>query len=209
MLLPLFIEMIRSNDVQVDFLKIVDGNAMHPRSLSVIRQVLDYWVKKNGMLHITDVYQSFLILYRYLTNKSILDYGCFIKNGVLLDNTQQNEIISDLLGFANSYTALFLFNSIIITGNHYQLEAPYGVALGSIFEGGICINCNTQKNSLWHETAHLLGADDHYNETKNYQSKGCSDPRNCLMQWDSLKGSIFCSNVLSQLKAKLNRISIA
>lgn len=90
-----------------------------------------------------------------------------------------------------------------------MLEAPYGVALNTVFEGGICLNANINRKSIWHETAHLLGAKDHYDENNKQQSINCTMPGNCFMQWNSLNGDCFCLQSLREIRDHLNKCKIS
>ncbi|MEK7524211.1 MAG: hypothetical protein AAB588_04255 [Patescibacteria group bacterium] len=81
---------------------------------------------------------------------------------------------------------------VIISGTKYHIPFPYGVA-----SGNVCINCCLEKYSIWHETAHLFGASDHYDEVNH--SNTCGDQK-CFMQWDSLKGRHFCKKAISEIR---------
>jgi len=61
-------------------------------------------------------------------------------------------------------------------------------------------------NIIWHETAHLFGAEDHYVKGNEYRMiSECSDPDNCLMQWDPAdKDVVFCSKTLEEIRNYLN-----
>lgn len=185
--------------VDTGFLNIIDGNNSYPDTCDLIGRVLGYWGRQYDPLPTSCIYQSFLILYRHLRAEKIRSYKSFFVNGALLPSNGCQKICNDLIGLAEGNENPAFFNAIIITGRRYRLEAPFGVALNTIFEGGICLNANIEKKSIWHETVHLLGAKDHYDEKNTHLSRNCADPANCLMRWNALNGHHFCKNTIMEI----------
>lgn len=199
------LENLHSNKIDVDFLQIVDGNKLYPSTFNLIGKILKYWSNDYHDLSTVCIYYSFFGLYSYLKQRNIKNFDFINQICNPSSKKQQKQIRDDLINLVESDTKPNFFNSIIITGNLYKLEAPHGVAIGDILEGGICLNSNMHRNSIWHETAHLLGANDHYDKSNHYQSIHCDDSNNCLMQWDSLKGNRFCKNSLTEIYNHLEK----
>jgi len=64
--------------------------------------------------------------------------------------------------------------------------------------GEFCLNRNVERLSIWHETAHLLGADDHYDE-QHQPIRECTLKGRCIMQWISTLDHDFCSFAIKQM----------
>ncbi|PIZ75552.1 hypothetical protein COY05_03640 [Candidatus Peregrinibacteria bacterium CG_4_10_14_0_2_um_filter_38_24] len=80
---------------------------------------------------------------------------------------------------------------VVVSGNKYHISAPHGVAVGNV-----CINRCLEEKSIWHETAHLFGVSDHYDE--NTHETICGDEK-CFMRWNALNGDHFCEKALSEI----------
>ena len=152
----------------------------------LIAEVLKYWHKPKKPLPTIQIYLSFQCIKGYLETGNWKD-SCY------LGKQKSSEIIS-LTGGRKIPPKLF--NSILITGKKYKLEHPYGVfpPRCTIDVGGICINRCTAKQSICHETVHLLGANDHYYEKHN--PKNCQSPSDCYMHTILLKETAFATIVL-------------
>lgn len=177
--------------INTSFLEKIDGNKDYHATYLLIEKILNYWDK----LPTQSIHQSFFLLRASMQGEDIERYSFkyFCNN---------SKIHSELIDLTNSkIIPPAFFNAIIITGKKYKLEIPFGVASGEINEGGICINCNTSKESIWHETAHLLGADDHYGKT----AYKCKNPTDCFMQYNATQGSCFCSESVKEIEKCLRK----
>lgn len=71
--------------------------------------------------------------------------------------------------------------------------------------GRYAVVIKSYKNIVWHEVAHLFGADDHYieNDTSKMKEK-CPDKVSCIMQYDpGDKPCSFCSTSLKEISNKM------
>lgn len=87
------------------------------------------------------------------------------------------------------------FKIVVISGHKYDIPDLYGVA---IHKGNVCINRCLKRESIWHETAHLFGADDHYDKNDKNHPTTCGDKK-CLMQWDARGGNHFCKKAIEEI----------
>lgn len=72
------------------------------------------------------------------------------------EDTSIYEILGE--GLKTKYS--FKNSKIVVVRDYkYRTFNPYGDA---ICGGNICINRSLKKYSIWHETAHLFGASNHY-----------------------------------------------
>lgn len=101
---------LRKNEIDVDFLNLINGNESYPQTHLLINKVLDYWNKDFGELLIRDVYQSFLLLLRFLNNESIENYGHF----EFLPPDKWQETSSEIIGLIEERVSPQFYNSIII-----------------------------------------------------------------------------------------------
>ena len=85
--------------------------------------------------------------------------------------------------------------AIIIIGDMKTINL-YGDAKG------ICaVITNDNPKNIWHETAHVFGANDHYEEDKS-PSLYCTS-NNCLMRYDNLDGEL-CDASIEEVKSYIN-----
>jgi hypothetical protein len=68
--------------------------------------------------------------------------------------------------------------------------------------GRYAVVLRSYKNIIWHEAAHLFGADDHYIENSRYKMKEkCSAHESCSMQFDpGDKQCYFCSTAVEEIR---------
>ncbi|MGP4107951.1 hypothetical protein [Virgibacillus sp. L01] len=66
------------------------------------------------------------------------------------------------------------------------------------------ISCTQEKN-IWHEVAHLIGANDHYDNNTNNALDICMDD-NCIMRYGIVKG-VFCERTINEIKSHLENIN--
>jgi hypothetical protein len=72
------------------------------------------------------------------------------------------------------------------------------------FKGQFCFLVKNYKNILWHEAAHLFGADDHYREDNQGARPECEHPDFCIMQWDPAgKPCAFCDQSKREIQKYL------
>lgn len=182
------LQFLRNHCIDTSKLEVINGNDMYGETKILIKRVLDCWYKPPNALPTSNIYCSFLLLESYLESGNWRD-KCFFGEDKCKDIIKLAEDIKESPKF---------FNSIILTGNIYKLEWPYGVSTDYNEKGNICIIRNVSKMSIWHETAHLLGAHDHYDNNQK-PKKECKDPENCLMGWNKLQGN-FCDKSLEEMK---------
>ena len=69
---------------------------------------------------------------------------------------------------------------------------------------------NPYKNIVWHEVAHLFGAEDHYNCTnKTERAPQCTagEEEECIMQYDpGTKQCLFCSGALQEIRSGMSKM---
>jgi|GEM_PF-4466471 len=192
---------LKKKGIDVANIEVIDGNKLK-ESYDKIKYLIEYWNNNLPYLQLDHIQVSMQIC------NDVSQYngkvGC---NFWLIDeisNKQRvftKEEVSNIIGF--KVPMVQFDKSIVVVGNKYDLgQGRYGVA----HRGGVlCINKFLEKKSIWHETAHLLGADDHYCEDEHEKViKRCGDygkkKKVCLMQWDSLKGADFCIESLKDIK---------
>lgn len=193
---------LQAYNLDTTFLEVIDGNEQHPCTYRTIGRILQYLGKTHSVLSIPDVYQSFKILDRCLINRDIREVSCFLS---ARSPSEADRTVDALTSLVVADTEPEFFNTVLITGNKYLLEYPNGTYYGDTIEGGICINANLHKKSIWHETAHILGAEDHYTGHTTCKSVNCSDVAQCLMQWNALYGSCFCDIAIEEMRRTLEK----
>src|SRR5690606_28672220 len=67
---------------------------------------------------------------------------------------------------------------------------------GEAMPGFVAVIKELNEKNIWHEIAHLFGAEDHYEPTT--RSDSCDEP-NCIMQYGKTEGD-FCSRTISEIK---------
>ncbi len=183
---------IQRLNIDTSKLSVIDGNNCYTETYNAIGKIIDDF---GPNLDTSKIY-----LYLYFLNdcgRNKQDKMCY---GL---NDKELQYLKKEFG-GNDYKGT-LFNSIIIAGANIQLNSSYGEAMWNIIEGGLCINVNVAKKSIWHEVAHLLGADDHYDKDTKKPKKICTDHLNCLMQWNSTQGKHFCSKSIAEIKGTVNK----
>ncbi len=199
-----FLDVLEEKGVAVNTIKLQDGNKLYPSTHKLIREIMDFWYKRSltGKMPVQELHCSFYFLKKYL-NHELKDL-----EPLILDCFPDSEAIrSSLISFLVSEKIQpAFFNSVLITGDLYNLEYPFGVEFHKdSISGRICINANLEKKSIWHETAHMLGADDHYVRETETETEECICPtgKNCLMAWDSLDMN-FCQHSICEMQKYLN-----
>ncbi|MBP1949349.1 hypothetical protein [Virgibacillus litoralis] len=86
-----------------------------------------------------------------------------------------------------------------IIGEELPTENQWGDATDFI----AVISCTLEKN-IWHEIAHLIGANDHYDNNTQKALDICMD-ENCIMQHGKDEG-VFCNRVIDEIKKHLKNI---
>lgn len=74
---------------------------------------------------------------------------------------------------------------------------------GEAIEGFISVIKNPLEKNIWHEVAHLFGANDHYNITTK---DGTCSEQNCIMQYGKSEG-VFCSETIIEINSYLDFLS--
>ena len=174
------------------FLEPENGNAKYPESRDIILRVMDCVVQHNPSrrLEYEDLRVSLREMSNYLSGDTTRDFNAFLPHGLW----DPLESIARTVDFKPEF-----YVSILLTGQRYDLDFPYGVATVG---GGFCLNRNVEKLSIWHETAHLLGVDDHYDD-QHQPIQECTLKHRCIMQWISTLGSDFCSHAIEEMSAFL------
>lgn len=165
-----------------------DGNANYPESRDLILKVMDCVAKHNpsNRLVYEDLRVSLREMSNYLTGETDRDFALFLPDLLWAPL----ERIVRTVDFKPEF-----YVSILLTGKRYDLEFPYGVAT---MGGKFCLNRNVERLSIWHETAHLLGANDHYDE-QHQPIRECTLKGKCIMQWNSTLGYDFCSLAIEEM----------
>lgn len=109
-----------------------------------------------------------------------------------------------LVGFQTSHPS----HRVIVFGERLNTQNPYGDALPPL----VAAISKMDPKVIWHETAHLLGALDHYDcdspdiyqPSLGYYSKSpitnCTNPQKCIMQWNATRGDYFCDEAIQEIK---------
>jgi len=165
-----------------------NGNANYPESRDLILRVMDCVAKHNRSkrLEYEDLRVTLREMSNYLSGDTTRDFALFLRDGLW----DPIERIARTVDFEPEF-----YVSILLTGQRYDLHFPYGVAT---MGGAFCLNRNVERLSIWHETAHLLGADDHYDK-QHQPIRECTLKERCIMQWISTLGHDFCSFAIKQM----------
>jgi hypothetical protein len=64
-----------------------------------------------------------------------------------------------------------------------------------------------EKMNIWHEVAHLLGAEDHYDSMdENHKALPiCGDPDKCIMTWGKEEG-VLCEATLAEIRSSIRTL---
>lgn len=89
---------------------------------------------------------------------------------------------------------------VIVSDNSVRVILGHNGAHGVSY-GRFAFLIEDYKNILWHEAAHLIGADDHYCKKDVYRAKPkCQNPDLCIMQWNpSDKPCSFCEQSIREI----------
>lgn len=88
-------------------------------------------------------------------------------------------------------------HKFIFLGEQLVTEYPWGDAI----VGFITVISYLEEKVIWHEVAHLIGAEDHYNRNTSFHEplEICSDSARCIMTWGKTEG-ILCSVSKHEIK---------
>lgn len=89
--------------------------------------------------------------------------------------------------------------SMVFVGENLATKNPWGDAWGSM-----CVIRKVEKAVIWHEIAHLLGAEDHYSES--YLATENCKKEDCLMRYGILEGD-FCHQTIIEIKKLMMEIT--
>lgn len=80
------------------------------------------------------------------------------------------------------------------------VPGAHGVRMISERGNGMVLCIKGYKKIIWHETAHLLGATDHYNPNSDSHetTQDCLNPDDCVMQWNP--GDTFCEKCIEEIR---------
>lgn len=87
---------------------------------------------------------------------------------------------------------------IVIIGENLPTQNPWGDA-----QGAVCVIKKVEKAVVWHEIAHLMGAEDHY--TQNHGPTDSCKRNDCLMRYGILAGD-FCEQAIDEIKKSMTTI---
>lgn len=113
------------------------------------------------------------------------------KRGPLLDN------------FSFQYSVNEAFNEkkkVVIIGENFRTVAPWGDAWEII-----AIISTIYKVAIWHEVAHLLGADDYYDYDTKAKVDNCKLEK-CIMQYGCCSFE-FCDQAVLEINERLFTVS--
>lgn len=115
------------------------------------------------------------------------------KAGALLDNQdfilELNCYLGELSNYRNTQNYKFIF-----IGEQLNIQNEWGEA-----NNWIAVITNLEEKVIWHEIAHLLGANDHYSPETLATSDICSNPLHCIMTFGILTGEL-CSESLREIR---------
>ena len=88
----------------------------------------------------------------------------------------------------------------IIIGENLPTQNKWGDAITDLFT----VIKNISEKNIWHEVAHIIGAEDHYDcDTQKAINNCMSD--NCIMQFGKANG-IFCECSINEIKGYLKKL---
>lgn len=115
----------------------------------------------------------------------------------IINKAKEPLIHSDELMLAlNEY---YPSERFVILGDELHTENKWGEARGDFFA---VIKYLNEKN-IWHEIAHLIGAEDHYDNDTHCATNNCLD-NNCIMQYGKTDG-VLCKCAIDEIKVFLNK----
>lgn len=119
----------------------------------------------------------------------------FTGTGPLSENCLISAIMNKIENFDyTTRTIIVLPTSNIVFRN---FPGAHGVCMGEKF----VVLSRVYRNIIWHETAHLFGAEDHYQKQKpTFMKDICTEKEVCVMQWDpGNKDVIFCTRSIQEM----------
>jgi hypothetical protein len=176
----------------------------YPLTKELIGKIIKHWYDKesNPTERLYKIYCSFTYLAQYLRGENIESADkLYMAWNIAEDDSVCKQLISYI---EDIQTPPIFFHTVIIIEESYELVHLYGDAyLSTANSPGFCMNKNMAQKSIWHETAHVLGANDHYDENTKLPLSICTESHKCFMQWDAVKGSCFCSKSIEEINQYL------
>jgi hypothetical protein len=187
-----------TNDMGVE---VADGNEESPATSSLLREAMLILRRDDGSCPFDDGLEELVQMAtrhcdRSKPRRDKADLSLDRRRMVALwDERGTREIASSLSD------RVFVVSDKRVTSITGKGEA-HGTARGQL-----CFLVRDYKNILWHEAAHLFGAEDHYDEHNHEPTRGCMDwshPRrewSCIMQWDpGKKDCWFCPRAIKEIQ---------
>lgn len=117
-------------------------------------------------------------------------------NALVLNDNFLMEVNDCLLETSNNIN-IHKYKFVFI-GEQLKTKNPWGDEIGYI-----AVIKKVKEKVIWHEIAHLLGAEEHYNDDATHTtSEICSDPSNCIMTYGKLEGEP-CYKSLQEIRKAL------
>lgn len=152
----------------------VDGNKEFPATTDLLREALRKLRRADGSCPFDNGFRRFVDMAGRNGSKRHDCSADELGMVALWDNRGTTEIASSLSG------KLVVVSDETVTSITGARHA-HGIAE---FGGTLCLLVRDYRNILWHETAHLFGADDHYDEKNRTATPKCEAANLCIMQWD-------------------------
>lgn len=120
-----------------------------------------------------------------------------IDNVALIDNQklilELNCYLGELSNYINTQNYKFIF-----IGEQLNIQNEWGEA-----NNWIAVIKELKEKVIWHEIAHLLGANDHYHTETHATLDICSNPSHCIMTFGMQNGEL-CSESLQEIRNEMS-----
>lgn len=119
-----------------------------------------------------------------------------ITNNIIMQHDKGSPLLGD---FSFQLSVNEVFNEeekVVLVGEHFKTIALWGDAWEII-----AIISSIEKVAIWHEIAHLLGADDHYDYDTHEKLDIC-ELNQCIMQYGCYSFE-FCNQAILEIKKRL------
>jgi len=121
----------------------------------------------------------------YAKNESVP----FIANPDAIWVISQFEKETNMISGVRDYRHVFI-------GENIKTKNDWGES-----DGYFAVITYVQEKNIWHEVAHLLGAEDHYGDGLNR----CKNPDRCIMTYGNTEGGL-CEATLAEIKSYIDTL---
>lgn len=128
-----------------------------------------------------------------------------IESKILNSEIHFDDLCSNLRKANDDISQSLKIKTLICLEKGLRFKNQSGAHGLSEFNGRYAVLLKVYKNIVWHEVAHLFGADDHYIENDTAKmKKQCSAKKKCVMQYDpSEKPCCFCSTAIEEIRSNM------